>query len=110
MGGLLLIKNFVSGRSSPFLNVWFGLCGAKSGEKEAIPNGRAVTERGAREGGLSDFCRNLGQTESRSHLPTGITRLVWQTQITNTSKSQTEISVQNCAVPCQLKRLGILFE
>lgn len=63
----------------------------------------------ARGGGLSDFCRNLVQTESRSHVPTGITRLVWQTQIINTSKSQTEISVQNGAVPCQSKRLGILF-
>lgn len=45
MGQLLLITNFVLGRSNPFLNVCFELCG---GEKAAAPNGRAIPELGAR--------------------------------------------------------------
>lgn len=44
MAELLLITNFVSGCSNPFLNAWFEFCGAKSGEEEAAPNGGAVPE------------------------------------------------------------------
>lgn len=51
MGELLLITNSISGHSSPFLNVWFELCGAKSGEKEATPKGRAVLNEGLMEEG-----------------------------------------------------------
>lgn len=32
---MLLTANFVLGHSSLFLNAWFGLSGAESGEKEA---------------------------------------------------------------------------
>lgn len=109
IGELLLITNFVLGCSNPFLNVWFELCGAKSGEKEATPNGRAVLNEGLMEGGCHISVGTSGGWKADPISPHGITWLLWQTQITNTSKSQTEISVQNVQLLVRQKGLEFSF-